>query len=147
MKRFVKRICVFSMLATCMTSMGIVRANNWQDTPYSAYSGSGSDDATEVRAKMDKSKVYAHNQNTNDRTHRIQIAGTNLPEHSYGSPFGFDDCTYGAWHYDLGPGVSRYMSSVVKERGYSGAFLVYAEANQKIGYIYGVWSPDNKNGY
>jgi len=110
--------------------------------PYSAYSGDGSDSTTEIRAKTDTTKVYAYNKNTDDRTHRINIAGTHTTS-GYGSAFSYDDCTYGAYYFDVKPGVRRYMSSVVYERGYRNAYLVFAEANHKLGWLYGVWSPDS----
>lgn len=124
----------------------LVSASNWRDTPYSTYSGDGSDSSTEIRAKTDTTKVYAYNKNTNDRTHRINIAGTHKTS-GYGSTFSYNDCTYGAYYFDIKPGMRRYMSSLVYERGYRNAYLVYAEANHKLGMLYGVWSPDSIGTY
>lgn len=115
----------------------LVSASNWQGTPYSAYSGDGSDSSTEIRAKTDTTKVYAYNQNTNDRTHRINIAGTHTTS-GHGSVFNYNDCTYGEYYYDVKPGIKKYMSSVVYENGYRNAYLVFAEANHKVGWLNGV---------
>ncbi len=143
-KKLIKKVCMVFMLGVIVVSNAgaiMATASNWQDTPYSAYSGDGSDSTTEIRAKTDTTKVYAYNQN-NDMTHRISIAGTHSTS-GYGSAFDYDNCTYGTYYHDLKPGVRKYMSSLVYERGYRNAYLVFAEANHKLGWLYGVWSPDS----
>lgn len=145
----IKRICIIFMLSIItISNVGplLAIASNWEDTPYSAYSGDGSDSATDIRGKTDTSQVYAYNKNTNDRTHRINIAGTHQIS-GHGSPFSYNDCTYGAYYFDVKPGMRRYMSSLVYERGYRNAFLVFAEANHKLGWLYGEWSPDSIGTY
>ena len=144
-EKIIKKACMIFMLSVIvMSNVGgiFAYASNWQDTPYSAYSGDGSDSSTTIRGKTDTTKVYAYNKNTDDKTHRISIAGTHSTSGT-GNVFGYDNCTYGAYYHDLKPGVSKYMSSVVYERGYRNAYLVFAEANHKLGWLYGVWSPDS----
>ena len=136
-----------AMLLAATISLGTiggavpVLANNCTDTSFTFTYGV-SMKYTAARAKMDTSKLYM-------KCNSVSKSGASYTAHAIGtnssSSIG-SDCSRG-YIYNFGAGTTYYMTSWVKEEGYSMA-RIGASPNYSYGFTAnGVWSPDNCSGY
>lgn len=132
------------VLLTAMTLMMActlqVHANNHDDSKFS-FTFSGSQNFTEVREKMDTSKLYMKCESI--------TSGTSYTAHAIGynsSTRTNVDCSRGYTYTFNKAGQSYYMTSWVYENGYRYARIA---ASPNYNYSFeasGKWSPDNVNG-
>ena len=118
-----------------------VLANNYTDTSFSFTYGN-SMKYTSARTKMDTSKLYM-------KCNSVSKSGASYTAHAIGTNSSSSigtNCSRG-YTYNFGAGTTYYMTSWVKENGYSMA-RIGASPNYSYGFsARGVWSPDNYNGY
>lgn len=144
-KTVIKRtmgILMAGVIVVGTIGMGIpVYANNYTDSNFS-FSMSNSMQYTSARSKTDTSKLYmkCNSVSASNATYTAHAIGTNSTSNT-GS-----DCSRG-YTYSFGAGTAYYMTSWVKENGYS-----FARIGATPNYSYsfsasGVWSPDNYNKY
>lgn len=130
-------LTAMALVSIGSASLGIVKANNWEDTAYE-FSFDYNDDWTDVRQKEDDSASYMKCIEAYD-----EDCGY------YACVFGCDDygrsgaerCSY---EYGYSEGVTRFHSNWVKTSHNYAYFYAYSD---NVAAYSGVWSPDNYNGY
>lgn len=136
-KKIICMLCAITLVGQMGTT--VVHANNYTDTKYSiSYDGSGSDMASPVRAKEDRSAAYVNNNGSGTTDIIVAVAGAKNSTSHTGSMSSY---------YVVGKGSRKYMSNSVYQNGYRKACLLMGTTNHKKHKMAGVWSPDNCSGY
>lgn len=150
-KNRIIKLVVIVMSAVALVAMSplFVKANNYQDDPWSFTVGEYGNTgllAEKGRQKQDASSSYIKCSNY----YGLQGSqGTSFQATAYGSKSeigGFINCTYNgkvATTYTVTAGSEYKMINYIKEAGYSYANIYYnASYNRNIIFV-GVWSPDS----
>lgn len=130
-------LAVMSIVSIASTSLNIVKANNYTDSPYS-FSFDYNWDSTEVREKQDASAAYMTciSCDVDDYGYYASVYGCN--------GYNRENAECCSYEYSYSEGITRYHSNWVKSKHDYAYFRAYS--NNVVGYT-GLWSPDNYNCY
>ena len=130
-------LTAMAVVSVGAASLGTVKANNWEDTPFSFNFETLSYASTDTREKEDTSASYMNCVSGDEESCYYAIV--------YGcddsSKSGREACSNKKRYY---VGMSYYQSNWVRQSGHDYAYFYVESPDENVGFS-GSWSPDNYN--